>query len=51
MTTAASPGDALDAFDAFESTGWEGAAETYTDFFDPITDRLIGPILDATGTG
>ncbi|MGH9242890.1 MAG: class I SAM-dependent methyltransferase [Acidimicrobiales bacterium] len=41
--------DTLDAFDAFESAGWEQAADAYEDFFGPITDRLIAPILDATG--
>ncbi|NNH68978.1 class I SAM-dependent methyltransferase [Nocardia uniformis] len=36
-------------FDAFEAHGWENAAATYQWFFDPITDRLIDPLLDVTG--
>src|SRR3954452_7938355 len=36
-----------DAFNAFEAAGWEEQVSGYEDFFEPITTRLVGPLLDA----
>jgi SAM-dependent methyltransferase len=36
-----------DAFDVFESEGWEGRVDAYDRFFTPITRRLFDPLLDA----
>src|SRR4051794_16341086 len=36
-----------DAFNAFEAAGWEQQVSGYEDFFEPITTRLVGPLLDA----
>ena len=40
-----------DAFNAFESAGWEKQAAGYEDFFGQITTRLVEPLLDAAEIG
>jgi SAM-dependent methyltransferase len=40
-----------DAFNAFEASGWEQAADGYHRFFGPITSRVVEPLLDAAGVG
>ena len=40
-----------DSFNAFEAAGWEAQVAGYDEFFVPITTRLVGPLLDATGVG
>jgi SAM-dependent methyltransferase len=40
-----------DAFNAFESVGWEQQAPTYDRFMGGITRRLVVPLLDAAGVG
>jgi SAM-dependent methyltransferase len=37
------------AFTAFEAAAWEHSAEAYDRFFEPITSRVIGDLLDAAG--
>jgi SAM-dependent methyltransferase len=39
------------AFTAFEAAGWEQSAEAYDRFFEPITSRVIGDLLDAAEVG
>jgi SAM-dependent methyltransferase len=39
------------AFSAFEAEGWERSAAGYDRFFQPITSRAIGDLLDAAGVG
>ena len=36
-----------DAFNAFESAGWQHQAPTYDDFIGRVTSRLVDPLLDA----
>jgi SAM-dependent methyltransferase len=36
-----------DAFNAFETAGWERQVAGYEDFFGPITTRLVPSLLDA----
>jgi SAM-dependent methyltransferase len=38
-----------DAFDSFESGGWELAASAYDRFFGAVTGRVIDQLLDAAG--
>jgi ubiquinone/menaquinone biosynthesis C-methylase UbiE len=40
-----------DAFNAFETAGWEAKAVGYDDFFGQITTRVVDPLLDAAGIG
>jgi ubiquinone/menaquinone biosynthesis C-methylase UbiE len=40
-----------DAFNAFESAGWERRASGYDRFFGSITTRLVEPLLDAASVG
>jgi ubiquinone/menaquinone biosynthesis C-methylase UbiE len=40
-----------DAFNAFETAGWETQAGGYDDFFGQITTRVVEPLLDAAGIG
>ncbi len=48
MTPAAEqPPVDVDAFTAFEATGWERKAATYDSFFGQLTGRLAEPLLDA----
>ena len=37
------------AFNAFEREGWKGRARGYQRFFEPVTGRLIDPLLSAAG--
>jgi SAM-dependent methyltransferase len=41
----------LDAFNAFESRGWNEVADGYHDFFQGLTPRVIEPLLDAVRAG
>ena len=41
----------LDAFRAFEASGWESRADPYDRFFGPVTDRVAEPLLDAAQVG
>lgn len=41
----------LDAFNAFEATGWDRQARTYGDVIGRVTSRLVDPLLDAAGVG
>ena len=38
-----------DAFDSFESGGWELAAGAYDRFFSAVTGSVIDQLLDAAG--
>jgi SAM-dependent methyltransferase len=40
-----------DAFDAFEAAGWEESADAYERFFAAISDRVVGPLLEAASVG
>jgi SAM-dependent methyltransferase len=40
-----------DAFNAFEAAGWDRRADGYHHFFEPITTRVIDPLLDAAEVG
>jgi SAM-dependent methyltransferase len=40
-----------DAFRDFEIAGWEARADGYHRFFEPITGRVIEPLLDAAWVG
>jgi ubiquinone/menaquinone biosynthesis C-methylase UbiE len=40
-----------DAFNAFETAGWETKASGYDDFFGQITTRVVEPLLDAADVG
>jgi SAM-dependent methyltransferase len=40
-----------DAFNAFETAGWEAKAAGYDDVFGQITTRVVDPLLDAAGIG
>lgn len=39
------------AFQDFELAGWEARADAYHGFFEPITSRVIEPLLDAARVG
>jgi SAM-dependent methyltransferase len=36
-----------DAFNAFEAAGWEGRADSYGRFFEPVTSRVVEALADA----
>ena len=38
-----------EAFNRFEAAGWEAKAGGYSDFFAPVTARVVEPLLDAAG--
>jgi SAM-dependent methyltransferase len=41
----------LHAFREFELAGWDEKADPYHRLFSPITDRTVGPLLDAAHVG
>ena len=41
----------VEAFNAFESDGWEKQATTYGNFLGQITGAVVAPLLDAAGVG
>ena len=51
VSTVGNPSVDLDAFDAFEATGWEEKAVAYERFFGVITDRVVAPLLAAASVG
>jgi SAM-dependent methyltransferase len=46
-------GDTFDAdlFNAFEAAGWEGRADAYGRFFEPVTSRVVDTLADAAAVG
>jgi len=46
----ANPIDA-DAFNTFETAGWQHQAPTYGQFIGRLTERFVGPLLDVAGVG
>ena len=41
----------LDAFNAFEASGWDATAADYDHYWPALTSRLSDPLLDAVGGG
>jgi SAM-dependent methyltransferase len=40
-----------DAFDTYESAGWETVAAVYDSRWSPVTRQVVDPLLDAAGVG
>ncbi|HZT42497.1 MAG TPA: methyltransferase domain-containing protein [Chthonomonadaceae bacterium] len=49
MSDAASDGP--EAFKAFEHEGWQTVATEYRDFWGPLTQQAVAPLLEAVGAG